>query len=83
MNRTPRAERVHIAIYGRTNSGKSSLVNAITGQRAAIVSEIAGTTTDPVSKNMEVPGLGAVKYKWIPNSANPTTQMWRHSTSNR
>lgn len=62
MNKTPRAERVHIAIYGRTNSGKSSLINAVTRQNTAIVSDIAGTTTDPVSKNMEVPGLGAVTF---------------------
>ncbi len=52
--------RIHIAVYGRTNSGKSSLVNAITRQHTAIVSDVAGTTTDPVSKNMEIPGLGAV-----------------------
>lgn len=55
-------KRVQIAIYGRTNSGKSSLINAITGQRTAIVSDVAGTTTDPVSKSMEVPGLGAVTF---------------------
>ncbi|HNY24849.1 MAG TPA: 50S ribosome-binding GTPase, partial [Bacteroidales bacterium] len=45
---TPRGERVHIALFGRRNAGKSSLINALTGQQISIVSEIAGTTTDPV-----------------------------------
>ena len=62
MENTPRSNRVHIGIYGKCNSGKSSLINAITGQQAAVVSEIAGTTTDPVNKSMEVPGLGAVTF---------------------
>lgn len=62
MENTPRANRIHIGIYGRCNSGKSSLINAITGQQTALVSEIAGTTTDPVNKSMEVPGLGAVTF---------------------
>lgn len=57
---TPRAERIHIGLFGRCNSGKSALLNAITGQNVAIVSEVAGTTTDPVSKSMELPDLGAV-----------------------
>lgn len=60
MDTTPNAERIHIGIFGRCNSGKSSLVNALTGQQAAIVSHLAGTTTDPVRKGMEFPGLGAV-----------------------
>lgn len=59
MNQTPSSERVHIAFYGRCNSGKSSLINALTGQEVAIVSDIAGTTTDPVSKPIELPGIGA------------------------
>lgn len=59
MNSTPSADRIHIAIYGRRNSGKSSLINALTGQQTALVSDVAGTTTDPVSKPMEVRGLGA------------------------
>ena len=57
---TPRAERIHIGLFGRCNSGKSALLNAITGQEVAIVSAVAGTTTDPVSKSMELPDLGAV-----------------------
>jgi [FeFe] hydrogenase H-cluster maturation GTPase HydF len=52
--------RPHIGIFGKRNSGKSSLINALAGQEVAIVSEVAGTTTDPVSKNMEIGGLGAV-----------------------
>ena len=59
MSQTPRSERLHIVLYGRTNSGKSSLINALTGQEVSLVSAIAGTTTDPVSKAMEVKGLGA------------------------
>lgn len=55
---TPAANRIHIGIYGRRNSGKSSLLNAFTGQAAAIVSAQAGTTTDPVKKAMEIQGLG-------------------------
>lgn len=54
--------RTFIAIFGRRNSGKSSLINAITGQNVAIVSPIAGTTTDPVTKPMEVRGIGAVTF---------------------
>jgi [FeFe] hydrogenase H-cluster maturation GTPase HydF len=57
---SPRSERLHIAIFGRRNVGKSSLINALTGQRVAIVSEVPGTTTDPVSKSMEMPPLGPV-----------------------
>ncbi len=56
---TAHSERIHIGIFGRCNSGKSSLVNALIGQSVSIVSEISGTTTDPVIKAMEFPGLGA------------------------
>ncbi|MDR3343526.1 MAG: [FeFe] hydrogenase H-cluster maturation GTPase HydF [Treponema sp.] len=60
MNETPAAERVHIGFFGRRNAGKSSLVNAVTGQELAIVSDIKGTTTDPVYKAMELLPLGPV-----------------------
>ena len=60
LNRTPSGERMHISIFGRRNSGKSSVINALTGQKLAIVSEIAGTTTDPVSKAMEILPIGPV-----------------------
>ena len=62
LNQTPNANRLHIAIYGRRNSGKSSLINALTNQDVALVSDIAGTTTDPVYKAMEVRGLGACVF---------------------
>ena len=60
MNETPSGERLHIGIFGRRNAGKSSLINAITGQDLAIVSEVKGTTTDPVKKAMELLPLGPV-----------------------
>lgn len=59
MTNTPNANRLHIAILGRTNSGKSSLINAITGQDTSVVSDIKGTTTDVVYKAMEIPKVGA------------------------
>ena len=55
---TPRANRIHIGLFGKRNSGKSSLINALTGQEVAVVSEYAGTTTDPVYKSMEIRGIG-------------------------
>lgn len=60
LNKTPNADRVHIGIFGKRNAGKSSIINAVTSQNLAIVSEIAGTTTDPVSKAMELLPLGPV-----------------------
>ncbi len=60
LNDTPSGERVHIAFFGRRNAGKSSLVNAITGQELAVVSETRGTTTDPVRKAMELLPIGPV-----------------------
>ena len=60
LNSTPSGERIHIGIFGRRNAGKSSLINAITEQELAVVSHTAGTTTDPVSKAMELLPLGPV-----------------------
>ena len=60
LNNTPMAERIHIGIFGRRNAGKSSIINAMTGQNLAIVSDVAGTTTDPVLKAMELLPLGPV-----------------------
>lgn len=61
MNQTPTGERIHIAFFGRRNAGKSSLVNAFTGQQISIVSDVKGTTTDPVYKAMELLPLGPVQ----------------------
>lgn len=58
MNNTPHSDRLHIALFGRRNSGKSSLINALTGQDVAVVSDTPGTTTDPVLKAMEMHGIG-------------------------
>ena len=60
MNSTPSGERVHIGFFGRRNAGKSSVVNAVTGQDLAVVSDVKGTTTDPVNKAMELLPLGPV-----------------------
>lgn len=62
MENTPRSNRIHIGIFGKRNSGKSSLINALTGQEIAVVSDFAGTTTDPVYKAMEIHGLGACVF---------------------
>jgi [FeFe] hydrogenase H-cluster maturation GTPase HydF len=60
MNTTPVGNRLHIGIFGKRNVGKSSLINTLTGQSIAIVSDVAGTTTDPVGKTMEISGIGPV-----------------------
>ena len=60
MNETPSGERIHIGFFGRRNAGKSSVVNAVTGQELAVVSDVKGTTTDPVTKSMEILPLGPV-----------------------
>lgn len=69
MNDTPSSERIHIGFFGRRNAGKSSLVNAVTGQQLSVVSEVKGTTTDPVQKAMELLPMGPVgamlKGKWL------------------
>lgn len=62
MNETPSSERINIGFFGAVNSGKSSLMNAITAQKTSIVSDIKGTTTDPVRKAMELLPLGAVMF---------------------
>lgn len=60
MNTTPLGNRLHIGIFGKRNVGKSSFINAITGQKLSIVSDVPGTTTDPVGKTMEISGIGPV-----------------------
>ena len=60
MNQTPVSERVHIGFFGKRNAGKSSIMNSVTGQELAVVSEVKGTTTDPVYKSMELLPLGPV-----------------------
>jgi len=60
LNSTPSANRVHIGFFGRRNAGKSSVVNAVTGQELAVVSDTKGTTTDPVYKSMELLPIGPV-----------------------
>ena len=62
LNNTPLSERIHIGFFGRTNAGKSSLINAITGQQVSLVSDVRGTTTDPVKKSMELLPLGPVVF---------------------
>ena len=62
MNETPKGMRLHIGLFGRRNVGKSSLLNALTRQQVSIVSDVPGTTTDPVEKPMELLPLGPVLF---------------------
>lgn len=62
LQNTPQSQRLTISIFGKTNSGKSSLLNALTNQKIAVVSDIPGTTTDPVYKTMEINGIGPVLF---------------------
>lgn len=55
-------DKIHIVITGRRNTGKSSLINAMLGQSKAVVSDVAGTTTDPVKKSYEIPGIASVVF---------------------
>ncbi len=68
LNETPSGERVHIGFFGRRNAGKSSLVNAVTGQDLSVVSDVRGTTTDPVRKSMELLPMGPVVITDTPGS---------------
>ena len=70
MNQTPMSERVHIGFFGKRNAGKSSVMNAVTGQDLAVVSEVKGTTTDPVYKSMELLPLGPVVLMDTPGIAD-------------
>ena len=60
LNDTPQSERIHIGFFGRRHAGKSSVVNAVTNQQMSVVSDVKGTTTDPVYKTMELLPLGPV-----------------------
>lgn len=62
LHETPRASRLHIGIFGKRNAGKSTLINALTNQEISLVSDVAGTTTDPVYKSMEVNGIGPTVF---------------------
>lgn len=62
MQNTPKGSRLHIALFGRRNVGKSSLINALTNQEIALISHIPGTTTDPVYKAMEILPIGPVMF---------------------
>ena len=74
---TPQASRLHIGLFGRRNAGKSSLINALTGQATSLVSPVAGTTTDPVAKSFELHGVGPVVFLDTPglDDAGPLGQL--------
>ena len=80
LNHTPTANRLHIALFGRRNSGKSSLINALTGQDAALVSDIPGTTTDPVSKAMNFTASVLVSSSILRGST--MKELWEKCVSN-
>ena len=76
-----RNDKPHIGIFGRRNNGKSSLINAITGQEVAIVDATAGTTTDPVRKSIEIFGIGPciiIDTTKAPSGQNVSRSRWRY-----
>jgi predicted GTPase len=94
LNETPRANRVTYSVFGKTNSGKSTTINSIVGSDLALVSDVPGTTTDPVYKSMELLPLGPVVFidtaGWMTSPSwagrvskrrarSPTRPMWRWS----
>ena len=80
LNATPTGERIHIGIFGKRNAGKSSLINAITTQKIAIVSDFKGTTTDPVFKAMELLPLGPVMIIDTPGIDDAQCSKTSHQT---
>ena len=76
LNQTPAAQRVHIGFFGRRNAGKSSLMNAVTGQELSVVSDVKGTTTDPVYKTMELLPLGPVMMVDTPGTSALWSLTW-------
>ena len=79
LNETPSGERVRIGFFGVRNAGKSSLVNAVCGQQVALVSDVAGTTTDPVRKAMELLPLGPVDI--VDTLVSTTSGSWARAAS--
>ena len=87
LNATVSAERPHIAFFGMRNAGKSSLVNAVTGQQLAVVSDVKGTTTDPVKKAMELlpwarlssstPPVWTTRESWVSCGCKRPGRFWR------
>ena len=77
---TPRASRLHIGLFGNRNAGKSSLINALTGQDISLVSPVAGTTTDPVYKAFELRGVGPV-VSWGRCGSRRPKRPWKKRTS--
>ena len=82
LNQTTASERVHIGFFGRRNAGKSSVVNAVTGQALAIVSPVKGTTTDPVYKTMELLPMGPVMIIDTPEGVFRRTERMKASSEN-
>ena len=89
LNETPSGERIHIGFFGRRNAGKSSVVNAVTGQDLAVVSDTLGTTTDPVMKAMELLPMGPVMIIDTPgflpriHHSTPVRKCKRRGSENR
>ena len=83
LNSTPSGERVHIGFFGRRNAGKSSVVNRVTGQDLSVISDVKGTTTDPVMKAMELLPMGPVQIIDTPGIDDEGALGERHEAQKR